>query len=158
MGYTTDFIGKFKFNKPLDADTLKLLTGLATTRRMKRNIKGYGIEGEFYIDGGGDFGQADDDTVLDHNRPPKTQPGLWCQWIPTQDGMYLEWDGGEKFYNYVEWLEYLIDKVLKPKGYSISGVVAWRGEDSGDIGTIEVKANKIKVLADKVDMRKVTKD
>ena len=29
-----------------------------------------------------------------------TYPGIWCQWVPTDDGKGIEWDGGEKFYNY----------------------------------------------------------
>ncbi len=36
MGYTTDFTGAFKLNKPLDDETYNLLVGLATTRRIKR--------------------------------------------------------------------------------------------------------------------------
>jgi hypothetical protein len=73
MGCTTDFTGSFKFNKTLDTKTLKLLQGLSETRRMARKIEGYGVEGEFYIEGGGYAGQDDDTTVIDHNRPPKTQ-------------------------------------------------------------------------------------
>ena len=115
MGYTTDFTGHFKLNKKLDTDTHEFLNKFNRTRRMKRSIKGYGIEGEFYVDGTGQYGQDYDSTVLDHNRPPRTQPGLWCGWTPNEDGTCIEWDGGEKFYEYVEWIEYLIDNVLKPK-------------------------------------------
>ena len=68
-------------------------------------------------------------------------PGLYCQWIPTEDGKFLEWDSGEKFYNYVEWLEYLIEKILKPKGYILNGKVEWSGEERGDIGLIVIENN-----------------
>lgn len=147
MGYSTDFIGSFKLNKPLDAETLALLTGLASTRRMGR--KGldskYGVEGEFYVDAAGYAGQDKDVSIIDYNRPPKTQPGLWCQWTPNGDGTELEWDGNEKFYEYVPWIEYLIDAVLAPRGYTLTGDVQWYGEDREDLGVIQVKNNVVKV-------------
>jgi hypothetical protein len=151
MGYSTDFSGKLKLNKQLSLDDKTFLEKLANTRRMARNVDPkYGVEGEFYVEGGGMMGQDRDDTIIDYNVPPKTQPGLWCQWVPTEDGWFLEWDGGEKFYNYVEWLEYLIEKVLKPRGYSLSGEIEWVGEDPDDRGMIRVKDNVVKTLEAKV--------
>ena len=73
MGYTTEFEGKISIDKPLDDDTYDLLVGLSNTRRMKRNIEGYGVEGEFYIKGSGFMGQDRDSTVIDYNSPPTTQ-------------------------------------------------------------------------------------
>jgi hypothetical protein len=101
------------------------------------------VEGEFYVEGGGDYGQADEDNVIDYNRPPSTQPDLWCQWVPTKDGKGIEWDGSEKFYGYVEWIKYLIAKVLSPKGYVLNGTVDWRGEEWEDAGTISIKDNNV---------------
>lgn len=151
MGYSTDLFGKLKFNKQLTIEDKTFLEKLADTRRMARNVDPkYGVEGEFYVDGGGSFGQDRDDTIIDYNTPPKTQPGLWCQWVPTDDGWYLEWDGNEKFYNYVEWLEYLIEKVLAPKGYVLNGEINWQGEDSSDVGLIKVEDNKVTVLEGRV--------
>lgn len=150
MGYTTEFEGKFKLNKELDEDTYEFLIKLAKTRRMKRDVsilksmgyKGdYGVDGEFFVYGAGDFGQGYDESIIDFNRPPKTQPGLWCQWIPTEDRAHIEWDGGEKFYNYKEWLKYIIDNILKPRGYLLSGEVTYQGEDFGDFGEIVLKNN-----------------
>jgi hypothetical protein len=144
MGYTTDFSGQLKFNKQLSLDDHTFLTKLADTRRMARNVDPkYGVEGEFYVEGGGSFGQAGEPNVIDSNRPPETQPGLWLQWRPTEDGWYLEWDGGEKFYNYVEWLRYLIEKILSPRGYVLNGEIEWFGEDLDDRGKIAVKDNTI---------------
>jgi hypothetical protein len=147
MGYTTEFNGKFNLNKKLDKETHEFLTKLASTRRMKRKLPPeYGIEGEFYVDGAGYAGQDREDSIVDYNKPPSTQPGLWCQWIPTHDGTAIEWDGGEKFYHYVDWIKYIIDKVLAPRGYSLSGVVDWRGEDWSDTGTIVVRDNKVGIF------------
>lgn len=138
MGYTTDFRGSFKINKPVDQSTFELLRGLAETRRMKRNLEGYGVEGEFYV-------ADDNNNVIDHNCPPSTQPGLWCQWLIDDDCQTIEWDGGEKFYNYVEWIKYLINSVLAPRGYYVHGSIEWRGEDWSDTGTIQVLNNTVNV-------------
>jgi hypothetical protein len=144
MGYTTDFEGGFNITPNLSQKDNEFLTKFSETRRMARNVgPEYGIEGEFYVDGTGWAGQDSDKNVINYNRPPSTQPGLWCQWIPTDDGCELIWDGGEKFYNYVEWLDYLIDKILAPRGYTLNGECQWFGEERDDVGVIIVKNNKV---------------
>lgn len=150
MGYTTYFEGKFELNKKLKDEDKTFLTKLAETRRMARKTGAeYGVEGEFYVDGSGSFGQDYNDQtapVIDCNRPPKTQPGLWLQWVPTEDGMGIEWDGGEKFYDYVEWIEYLIENILAPRGYILNGQVKWYGEENEDMGIIDIKNNVVTKL------------
>lgn len=143
MGYTTSFDGEFKIDRPVDNDTYNLLKGLNETRRMARNIKGYGVEGEFYVDSKDDSGQVRTPDIIDYNRPPRTQPGLWCNWTILEDKQTICWDGGEKFYYYVEWLEYIVERILKPKGYVLSGSCKWKGEESEDLGKIVVKNNKV---------------
>jgi len=151
MGYTTNFDGQFDLNKKLDDETFNLLNGLAKTRRMKRNVaEEFGVEGEFYINDDGNSGQTDEDNIVDYNTPPKTQPGLWLQWKPTEDRLHIEWDGNEKFYEYVEWLTYIIQKILIPKGYVLNGEVTWEGEESGDLGKIIVKENMVEIEEGKV--------
>jgi hypothetical protein len=165
MGYTTDFTGKFEFNTPLDKDTLEYLTKFSNTRRMKRKFPDdvyvpstdtsnetlmvpkskYGIEGEFFVDGTGDFGQDHDASIVDYNKPPSTQPSLWCGWVPSEDGKYLQWNEVEKFYEYIDWLKYLIENFIAPKNYVLNGVVHWQGEEDADIGTIQVYDNKVLV-------------
>jgi hypothetical protein len=135
------------------------LTAFSNTRRMKRDAKEaekfpdpvrlavglpIGKEGGYFVGGSGFKGQNDDASVLDHNRPPSGQPGLWCQWIPDRYGRAIVWDRGEKFYDYVEWLQYLIKHFLKPWGYVLNGEVQWRGEDRDDRGVIAVSANDVK--------------
>lgn len=144
MGYTTDFEGEFTLDKPLVEKDYKLLKGLSKTRRMKRRVSAaeFGTDGEFYVEGTGYHGQGEDDSIVDYNTPPRTQPGLWCQWTPTSPTT-IAWDGNEKFYNYVEWLKYLIDRIIALRGYVLNGTVEWYGEDRDDIGTIQVVDNKI---------------
>ena len=77
------------------------------------------------------------------------QPGLWCQWVPSDDGTTLAWDEGEKFYNYIEWLQYLIGHFIKPWGRILSGEVYWQGEESDDFGKIVVRDNEVLVCEGK---------
>lgn len=165
MGYTTDFAGEFRLNKALKAEHKQYLEQFCNTRRMARKPKvaekfpdairvaaglPIGVDGEFYVAGGEFKGQEHDASIVDYNRPPKTQPSLWCQWIPNGDGTAIEWDGGEKFYDYIEWIEYIIENFLKPWGYKLNGDVKWYGEDSLDLGIISITNNKVKVLEGRV--------
>jgi|694.fasta_scaffold00015_189 hypothetical protein len=144
MGYTTDFSGRFELNKELSPKMEQYLKLFNETRRMERNTdEVFGVQGEFYVFGGGSFGQDHEDNVVDFNEPPSTQPSLWNQWTPSDDRMGIEWDCGEKFYNYTEWLVYLIHKILAPNGYVLNGVVEYSGEEVGDVGEIVVVDNRV---------------
>ena len=121
MGYHTEFHGQFNLNRPLDKETHEFLTKLASTRRMKRRMDPkYGVQGEFYVDA------ATEDDPFGQN----------------EDGTAIEWDGGEKFYDYIEWIEYIQKAVLDDKGYHLTGTVYWDGEESGDLGQIEMRGGK----------------
>ena len=162
MGYTTDFEGEFELDKTLKPEHKKYLELFSHTRRMKRNpqkVEDFndipreavglpiGVDGEYFVSGKDDgfigFRQTKAESVIDYNSPPANQPGLWCQWIPSNDGKSIEWDGNEKFYEYVEWLEYIIKHFLKPWGYVLNGEVKWFGEDREDVGLIIVKNNMV---------------
>ena len=162
MGYHTDFTGKFEFNKPLALEHKNYLTQFAQTRRMKRDAvktatmkdpvrmaAGLSIghvDAEYFVGGTGEMGQGSDDSILEYNDPPETQPGLWCQWVPSEDGKYLQWDGSEKFYDYVVWLRYIVVNFLERWGYTITGIVGWQGEEPDDKGRIIAKDNKLEVV------------
>jgi hypothetical protein len=158
LGYTTDFGGKFKLDKPLSVAHLNYLKAFADMRHMKRRTRllemtadpkrlavglSLGVEGEFFVGSEARYGEDNTSDVINHNEPPATQPGLWCQWVPTEDGTGIEWDGSEKFYEYIKWLEYLIENFLKPWGYKVNGLVEWFGEERSDTGEITVKDNVV---------------
>lgn len=154
MGYTIDFSGSFKITPVLKKADKEFLLKLAETRRMARKVgPEFGVEGEFYVDGKGPSGQDKESNIIDYNRPPKTQPSLWLDWVPTEDGKFLEWNGGEKFYGYVEWLEYLVAKIFEPRGYKLNGQVEWFGEDHDDQGIIIVKDNIVEAFSKDEYMR-----
>jgi hypothetical protein len=157
MGYTTNFRGKINLDKPLTAAQVLYLMKFNKTRRMKRNAsktaklpdpwrKGVGLEvgiqGGYYV-GGEEYSSDRTNDVEDHNKPPQGQPGLWCQWKPTEDGTAIEWDGGEKFYDYIDWMKYIIAHFLKPWGIVANGRITWQGEEHGDTGTLIVENNEV---------------
>lgn len=158
MGYSTDFSGQFKLDRKLDDNLLNYLRLFCDTRRMVRNPtkppseelwcphQTWGKDGEFYVYGTGLAGQGNDADVVDHNRSPKNQPGLWCKWTPSVDGTAIEWSGAEKFYEYVEWLEYIIYNFLAPAGHVLNGDVSWQGEEQGDTGILRVVNNEVSQL------------
>lgn len=151
IGYTTEFQNSFRLSAKLHPKLQDFLVRFSQTRRMKRNLPEelYGTEGEFFCEDTENAGEDKTSDVIDQNEPPKTQPGLYCQWTPDEDGKTIGWDGGEKFDDYEEWLKYLIDKILEPNGYKLNGHVYWRGEDMLDIGTIVVRDNKIEMISGK---------
>lgn len=133
MGYTTDFEGCFTISPALTEEHQTYLEKFAETRHECCPM--YSVEDDeltekvgLSLDENGDF------------------PDIWCQWIPARSDR-LAWDGGEKFYNYVEWLEFLIAHFFNRWGYTLSGSVTWQGEEHGDIGTILIEdGNEVKVL------------
>lgn len=173
MGYTTDFNGQFDLNKPLAPEHKAYLEAFSGTRRMKRDAYTtedrpdpvrlaaglpVGLDGGYFVGEGGHAGQGEwawgskPETfgILAYNFPPNGQPGLWCHWIPNDDGTAIYWDGGEKFYDYVEWIKYLIQHFLTPWGYVLNGEVEWFGEDANDRGMICIQDNVVKVKIAKV--------
>jgi hypothetical protein len=199
MGYTTDFDGQFKFDRPLEPLHATYLKAFNEKRRMKRNSAiaekfpdpvrlavglPIGEDGAYFVGGSDDGeiffgrGQGRDASIIDYNIPPgqipytvggdiskeyaaneklieegKCQPGLWCGWTISEDDAYLIHDGGEKFYHYVEWLQYLINHFFEPWGYKITGTVKWQGEENGDMGKIIVKKNKVTIKMARITYR-----
>lgn len=170
MGYTTDFNGAFEITGKMPRNFIEYVNRFSSTRRMKRNpekIKEIfpdwkelcfngelGKEGEYFARNSRCYGQEDDVSIVDYNRSADTQPGLWCQWIITTNEDfkdkeiqeftgYLEWDGGEKFYEYDKWLKYLIENFFIPMGFELNGAVRCVGEDSSDATYIVVSHNEL---------------
>lgn len=159
MGYTTEFWGEIKFNKPIASELKKYINKFGDIRHVKRDItkikKVYpnwkelcyheelGQEGQFFI-GGGD-GHWNDASIVDFNEPPVLIPSLYCQWALNENDE-LVWNGSEKFYSYTKWLAYLLYYFFEPNGYFGKGEIEYRGEDwVSDWGTIYVANNTVSV-------------
>ena len=157
MGYTTNFTGHFEIQPPLSEKHREFLVKFNETRRMARDLPDrFGVEGEHYVHGTGMGGQDREPTIMNYNKPPSTQPGLWCQWVPNEAGDELRWDEGEKFYHYEAWLKYLMKNYLIPWGHQLQGEVRWQGEDCGDIGIIRCGGTHVTILEGTVKFERST--
>jgi len=108
-----------------------------------------GREGGYFVGADGFAGQDHHTSVKDYNEPPAGQPGLWCRWVPNEDGSALVWDEVEKFYYYVEWIEYLIEHFLRPWGLILDGEMTWQGEEDSDRGTLRIRNNVVEAIPEK---------
>lgn len=79
-------------------------------------------------------------------QPEVEYPNSYCQWEIDKYGYYLRWDNGEKFYYYVEWLEWLIENFFEPKEIELNGKMEWSGEEVKDNGVIVINDNKIQLF------------
>ncbi|ORZ39030.1 hypothetical protein BCR44DRAFT_33347 [Catenaria anguillulae PL171] len=153
MGYTTVFRGHFSLSPALNPAQIAYLTHFAYIRHMIRDSTlcrakpdplraavnlDVGTDGEFFVAAEGDYGQGHDETIIEYNSQPKTQPSLWCQWVPTKDGTRIEWNRGEKFYCCEQWIEYMIANFLEPWGVKIEGKIEFAGEDPSDKGYLKI--------------------
>jgi hypothetical protein len=159
MGYDTEFTGHITVSPPLNAAEIGYLRKFANTRRMNRR------KGPYFVDGSGYAGQGHDADILDHNTPGEGQPGLWCKWVPTDDGTAIEWSGAEKFYDGMEWMAYLIDHFLTANAtasrapahvaayftgftfdHVLNGEIEAQGEESDDHWLLVVKVNVVSAV------------
>jgi hypothetical protein len=152
MGYTTTFQGRIGVTPPLNPAEIEYLNRFSTTRRMDRE------NGPYYANPGSDgFGQDEEPDILNYNNPADGQPSLWCQWVPTEDGTAIVWDGGEKFYESEEWMTYVVNHFIKPNGHAkgqpgfedftfdhvCNGVIYAQGEEMADRYAIVVRDNRV---------------
>lgn len=120
MGYTTRFEGLLLFDRDLTVREYKELLKIA------------------------DYNEQDDGVLLDYTDAPETMPhGSYLQWQPNNYGTGLEWNGGEKFYDYVHWLRWLIKHYFTPRNITLNGELRWQGEDISDVGILTVDNNKV---------------
>ena len=150
MGYTTDFEGQIAVEPPLNVKEMNFLKKFNETRRMDRE------KGPYYVDGTGPMGQGNDPDVRSFNAPAAGQPGLWCSWVPTEDGDAIEWSGMEKFYDSAEWMAYIINHFLGTdplakgeldflQGHTLNGTIEAQGEEPDDKWLLHVTDNVVEV-------------
>lgn len=66
----------------------------------------------------------------------------YFQWVPAETLEHIVWDGNEKFYKYVEQLQWLCNW-LQERHISANGELYWSGEEAGDTGTLVVSENVV---------------
>ena len=160
MGYDTEFSGYFVIDTPLTQNQIHYIQKFSETRRMKRieskigeledplreavNLP-IGEDGEYYV-GSKEYSLcAGDSCIVNNNYPPSSQPGLWCNWTVSNDGLRLEWNGTEKFYSYIDWIHYMINHFFTPWQKTLKGVITWQGEYPDDHGKITIKDSVVTI-------------
>jgi hypothetical protein len=114
MGYNISFSGKFDLDKPLTVEQFDKINSISDNMP---SLKGTGHPESSY-----------------------------CDWeVDTDDNgaQFVAWNGSEKFYDYVEWITYMIKQFFVPWGRKLNGEVEWYGEDRDDIGKIVIEDNKV---------------
>lgn len=156
----------YKHAKALNKAGIKL--DMSTVPDNRTAIEIYGEQGQYFAHPTGE----DNTGVIDYNQPPgqitladyhkeldankkliaegKCQPSLWCNWTLTADSKHLHWNGQEKFYYFIEWLQYLITNFFQPWGIKLNGQIKWSGEDHTDVGIITVKNNIVTTKKGKI--------
>ncbi len=131
MGYSTDFDGYIIVTPPVPIPVVELWNSLAMSTELR-----------------------DDENIV--TQWPTCNPGnkgfgFHCQWelIAGEGRTRINWDGGEKFYDYAYWLQYLVNVIRSEvPDVKVTGHIRWRGEDFDDIGTLYLDDNYL-VHADK---------
>lgn len=104
MGYTTEFIGKFTFNREPSKELKDYINCFAKTRHVKRDVEAIqkifpdwekrtwkgklGREAEFFLQPYNEVNYQSDERldmtgfyqrngIVDDNYPPESQPSLW---------------------------------------------------------------------------------
>lgn len=153
MGYTTWFEGGLTPNKPFKKEFVNYINDFSEKRHEPKDVEiikrsdpdwakhcldgNLGPCGMYYI---GSF----DEEIIDLSAAKGyTCPGYWCDWHINEKTGVVEWNGAEKFYEYTDWLIFLIENFFEPAGYILNGEFIWIGEDSEDRGKISVVNNKV---------------
>lgn len=151
MGYTTEFEGAIRIDPPLSEPERDFLKAFCQSRRVERK------SGPYAVEAGGSLASYLDSDVIDRNSPPPGQPGLWCQWAPSDNGAFLAWDGGEKFYSAREWMSYIINHFFAPGAlgksldpgialfgdHVFNGEILAVGESREDVWLLRVESNAV---------------
>jgi hypothetical protein len=135
MGYKTTFTGELTITPPLSVKFIQYLRIFVKKRHfcMKQTNSDLGTEGEFSLD----LISETDDNVLDYNKPPGTQPSLWCDWFLSNNGARIYPIDGNN-YRYAEWLIYLNEHFFTVMNNKLSGQISWQGEHHNDHGIIQI--------------------
>lgn len=163
MGYTTEFCGEIKANPPLNTKEQEFFKNFSQTRHVVRNHLN---QGKYFLSDGSDYFGQSTPNILENNRPPEGQPGLWSQWVSNDKGN-IQWNGAEKFYSAEEWMVYFVEhffkknsfmKINEPETYekhgfqahNLDGVIYAKGEEPGDLWKLIVKDNEVFVSTGEV--------
>jgi len=158
MGYTTEFDGSIAVEPPLSAEEVSYINKFASIRHMHRK------NGPYFVDDVEDclFNDIPPPAeIINPNRSDPTQPGLYCQWVASDDGKTITWDDGEKFYEAEAWMEYIINHFIGTSplaqkdlpfftGHNCNGQIEASGEVTDDNWLLVVEDNTVTTKIGKI--------
>jgi len=157
MGYSTEFIGEIKVSPALSSEEIIYLKQFHHTRHTQL------LKNPYYIGDSEplDLRNQDEDVIIKNSHPASGKPGLWCNWIPTEDGAAVKWSGSEKSHDMAEWLVYLITHFIGPtplastelpffSGHDLNGEVEAVGERADDRWKMVVSGSVLTVFQGRV--------
>lgn len=153
MGYSTEFRGQIEVSPPLSKKEREYLLAFNRTRHCRKDGSPYAVDPPSKKKAQLIGIPYESPEEMDHNRAASGQPGLWCHWIPNQDGTAIVWDGGEKFYDSLEWMQYLIDHFIGPnpiarkelkfiQPHTLKGIILAQGDNMLDRWELVVENGK----------------
>ncbi|ELR16994.1 uncharacterized protein ACA1_304360 [Acanthamoeba castellanii str. Neff] len=159
MGYETDFEGELNIRPRLADEFVARFNDVASRRN---NVYGDGDEGSFDHLVFGKRGTAAGARVQErYDNPAWTGvPSCWNAWQlknePGKTCTILHWEGNSKFYNYVQWLQFVVDYIIRENQalaplLNFQGAITWNQDrtDCDDKGVLTLKRvqEKWKVVA-----------
>ncbi len=102
------------------------------------------FDGKILLNGNINKELAKEINYIIKNNPSLEKPGTECRWhiINEENNFYLKWNGNKVFYDYIEWLEYIV-KIFFQKQINANGIIIVIGEDFGDGYYIIIENNNI---------------
>ena len=114
MGVQTEYLGHIDVVPSLNEAERNYLHRFARSRRC------YRPEGPYAVDPHNPHDDNSDAAVELYNTLATGQPSYWCDWEPCPEGCCISWNGLEKFYSALDWLEYLIDHFLRSNAHALA--------------------------------------
>jgi hypothetical protein len=74
--------------------------------------------------------------------------GYSCDWELNDDLRSITWNGMEKFYDYVEWMQHIVDSLKSEFDVDVTGTVYYWGESHDDHGVLKVVDGKVLQIDD----------
>ena len=99
-----------------------------------------------YFDGHFSIDRPLDEKTKDLIQKLHDSEDKYCCWEYTENTSPSLVAEPGKIDDYSEWVGYIVDKILAPNGYILSGLVFWIGEDDCDRGAMSVVDNKLDVM------------
>jgi hypothetical protein len=74
------------------------------------------------------------------------QPSTFCLWDYDPSDRSLVWQQDDEYDCYcVEWIQYIVNRILKPRGFALDGFLIWKEEGIAGRGKIAISDNEITI-------------